>query len=184
MAEPPAISKCSVSRDHASPTVAGSNADAQSICNLTVTFYDRQEQVECNAYEMRAEEARFLASVIEMKNPANNDIIAGQDGIEIQSKPEETRGWLGYFELRKLAGVVLHYETEPTISVSFICSSKYYNSSIQILIKVSDLNEPPTFEQNLYQIQFPEGVLMEENVNVSFLAILAADDAFEIHNCN
>ena len=39
---------------------------------------------------------------------------------------------------------------------------------------MSDVNYNPKFEQNLYQIQFPECALVEENRNVSSIAIRAA----------
>ena len=105
VAEPAAISNCGVSQDRASSTVAESNADAQSICNLTAKFDDRQDRDECNAYEMRAGKGRFVASITKIKNPEKD-------------------------ELRKVAGLVLDYETQPSIAVSFRCTTKYYNSII------------------------------------------------------
>ena len=66
--EPPIISDCRDEDRQNSPTIMESNADLQSLCNLTMTFDDRQEWDECKVSEICGNGSRFLAALISRKD--------------------------------------------------------------------------------------------------------------------
>ena len=70
--EPARISDCLDGTGHENPTLFESSAEMQSICNITVSFDDRQDAVECIVSEGNSNRSRFFPpSVIRTTDISN-----------------------------------------------------------------------------------------------------------------
>ena len=161
--EPLSISDCKAANGSRNPSLLESNANAESICNLTVTFDYRHKHVECNVTEMHANNSRIVASIIDKIEGHQEKVFQVVQGGELELNPEPIAVLWRLYELRKPEGVSLDYEKEKNISILFSCWSNSVNANMWIVIAVlDDKFSQPKFWQYLYK-EIYEGTVNELN---------------------
>ena len=171
--EPPTLTSCLDENGDSNPKLTESNADMQSICKITVSFDDIQHEVQCKVSENNNDPSRFLASLLEKKERLLGFPLSSvRDG----NRPVKIPGWWALYELIKLEGVVLDYESEENVPILFTCFSKEKKFPKSILLHLLDVNDAPKFSRDAYELLIPEGHVTAANVNETELIIGASDE--------
>ena len=158
------------------------DSKAQLACRIYIETDATQESFNCNVIAnkwqyfvvvMNLTHSRIEGSPITSKESIQTGISA-QDGISGSGR--KRFGWGALLELWKPDGVTLDYESQPTIHLSVECFTKGLRSaSSNITVVVIDVNEPPYFPYNLYELTILEGAVANETGNKTQISMRAID---------
>ena len=156
---------------------------AQLASRMYIESDDGQESLNCN---WTASKWQYFLVVSPLANRLSNSFLDSQvQAIQdcdlsgqsaIKRKGRKRIGWGALVDVWKHDGVILDYESEPVHQLTLECISKDHKIASQsFIVRVLDVNEPPTFQQPLFQYEFLENLVTMQTFNMPQLAVRATD---------
>ena len=159
------------------------DSKAQLACRMYIETDAAPDTLSCN---MKASKWQYFVVVMNLstskiynsKVTDTHPIQTGPSVHDVISTSERlgNLGWGASLEVWKADGVTLDYETEQTIHGAVECFMHEMTSASQNLtVFVLDVNEPPAFPYDLYQLTILEGPVTHQTRNGTEFSIRAID---------